>query len=35
MSPLEYNTKDSLLNPFFFVFGDNSRDWSQYLDEQP
>ncbi len=31
MSPLEYNTKDSLLNPFFFVFGDNSRDWSQYL----
>ena len=35
MSPLEYNTKDSLLNPFFFVFGDNSRDWSQYLDKQP
>ena len=34
MTPLEYNTKDSLLNPFFFVFGDNSRDWSQYLDEQ-
>jgi 3'(2'), 5'-bisphosphate nucleotidase len=33
MSPLKYNTKDSLLNPFFFVFGDNSRDWSQYLDE--
>jgi 3'(2'), 5'-bisphosphate nucleotidase len=33
MSPLEYNTKDSLLNPFFFVFGDNSRDWSQYLDD--
>jgi len=33
MSPLEYNTKDSLLNPFFFVFGDNSRDWSQYLDK--
>jgi len=33
MTPLEYNTKDSLLNPFFFVYGDNSRDWSQYLDE--
>lgn len=32
MTPLEYNTKDSLLNPFFFVYGDNSRDWSQYLD---
>jgi 3'(2'), 5'-bisphosphate nucleotidase len=31
MSPLEYNTKDSLLNPFFFVFGDDSRDWSAYL----
>ena len=33
MSALEYNTKDSLLNPFFFVFGDDSRDWSQYLDK--
>jgi 3'(2'), 5'-bisphosphate nucleotidase len=31
MKPLLYNTKDSLLNPFFFVFGDDSRDWSQYL----
>lgn len=34
MSPLKYNTKNSLLNPFFFVFGDNSRNWSQYLDEK-
>jgi 3'(2'), 5'-bisphosphate nucleotidase len=33
MSSLEYNTKDSLLNPFFFAFGDNSCDWSQYLNE--
>jgi len=33
MTPLDYNTKDSLLNPFFFVFGDNSRDWSSYLDQ--
>jgi len=33
MSPLEYNTKDSLLNPFFLVYGDNSHDWSQYLGE--
>jgi len=32
MSTLEYNTKDSLLNPSFFAFGDNSCDWSQYLD---
>ena len=31
MRPLRYNTKDSLLNPFFFVFGDDSRDWSAYL----
>ena len=31
MQPLRYNTKDSLLNPFFLVFGDNSRDWSSYL----
>ncbi len=25
--PLKYNTKDSLLNPHFMVFGDKSRDW--------
>jgi 3'(2'), 5'-bisphosphate nucleotidase len=31
MQPLRYNSKDSLLNPFFFVFGDDSRDWSAYL----
>ena len=31
MKPLRYNTKDSLLNPFFLVFGDDSRDWSTYL----
>jgi len=31
MQPLRYNTKDSLLNPEFFVFGDLSHDWSQYL----
>jgi 3'(2'), 5'-bisphosphate nucleotidase len=33
MQPLRYNTKDSLLNPFFLVFGDDSRDWSQYLEQ--
>jgi 3'(2'), 5'-bisphosphate nucleotidase len=33
MQPLRYNTKDSLLNPFFLVFGDASHDWSQYLDD--
>ena len=31
LRPLRYNTKDSLLNPFFLVFGDASRDWKQYL----
>jgi len=25
--PLLYNTKDSLLNPHFMVFGDKSRNW--------
>lgn len=31
MQRLQYNTKDSLLNPHFFVFGDNSIDWSGFL----
>jgi len=31
MLALEYNTKDSLRNPYFLVFGDDSHDWSQYL----
>jgi len=26
-----YNTKESLLNPHFLVFGDLSRNWSSYL----
>jgi 3'(2'), 5'-bisphosphate nucleotidase len=30
---LRYNTKDSLLNPFFLVFGDDSVDWSCYLHD--
>lgn len=25
--PLKYNTKDSLLNPHFMVYGDKSREW--------
>lgn len=29
-----HNTKGSLLNPFFFVFGDTSRDWSAYLEPE-
>jgi 3'(2'), 5'-bisphosphate nucleotidase len=31
LQPLRYNTKDSLLNPHFLVFGDRQEDWSQYL----
>ncbi len=31
MNPLIYNTKESFLNPHFFVFGDASIDWSAYL----
>jgi 3'(2'), 5'-bisphosphate nucleotidase len=31
MRPLRYNTKESLLNPQFFVFGRESRDWSEFL----
>ncbi len=33
MQTLRYNTKDSLLNPYFFVFGDLDRDWSEYLED--
>ncbi|MBK8452298.1 MAG: 3'(2'),5'-bisphosphate nucleotidase CysQ [Thiofilum sp.] len=29
--PLLYNTKESLLNPHFFVMGSDFHDWSQYL----
>lgn len=25
--PLDYNAKDSLLNPYFMVFGDKSKEW--------
>ncbi|MYM63679.1 3'(2'),5'-bisphosphate nucleotidase CysQ [Pseudomaricurvus sp. HS19] len=28
---LRYNQKDSLLNPFFYVIGDNSYDWESLL----
>jgi len=31
--PLPYNTKESLLNPFFLVFGDAGHDWRSYLPE--
>jgi len=31
MQPLRYNTKPSLINPDFFVFGASWRNWSEYL----
>lgn len=31
MARLRYNTKASLRNPDFFVYGDKRRDWSAYL----
>lgn len=31
LNPLRYNTRESILNPHFLVFGDNSIDWRQYL----
>jgi len=33
LSPLCYNTKDSLLNPYFFAIGNNTLDWVKYLPE--
>ncbi|MCK5640769.1 MAG: 3'(2'),5'-bisphosphate nucleotidase CysQ [Gammaproteobacteria bacterium] len=33
MQALRYNTKELLLNPYFFVFGDNSIDWASYLND--
>ncbi len=29
--PLMYNAKEDILNPFFLVYGDTSRDWTSYL----
>ncbi|CAN5458496.1 3'(2'),5'-bisphosphate nucleotidase CysQ [soil metagenome] len=31
LQPLRYNTKESLLNPYFIVLGDVSYDWGKYL----
>ena len=33
MRELRYNTKDSLLNPHFFVFGAGDHNWSDYLED--
>ncbi len=34
LSPLLYNTKDSLLNPYFFTIGDNDVNWVKYLPKE-
>ncbi|MEW6353671.1 MAG: 3'(2'),5'-bisphosphate nucleotidase CysQ [Pseudomonadota bacterium] len=31
MRPLRYNTRNSLINPHFFVFGDCRQDWTRFL----
>ncbi len=30
---LRYNTKPSVLNPYFLVYGDDTRDWMAYLPD--
>ncbi|GAB6068224.1 3'(2'),5'-bisphosphate nucleotidase CysQ [Methylothermus subterraneus] len=32
--PLRYNTKDSILNPYFLVYADDSRNFLAYLPEE-
>ncbi|MGK0271436.1 MAG: 3'(2'), 5'-bisphosphate nucleotidase [Cocleimonas sp.] len=34
MTPLLYNTKDSLLNPYFFAIGNNDVSWNNYLPDE-
>jgi 3'(2'), 5'-bisphosphate nucleotidase len=34
MQPLRYNTKESLLNPFFLVIGEPGYAWARYLPEK-
>lgn len=31
-SPLLYNAKENILNPFFLVYGDVGRDWTSYME---
>lgn len=30
--PLRYNTKESILNPYFLVFGDKGRNWAAHAE---
>lgn len=34
LRPLRYNTRESLMNPEFLVFGDQRRDWSRYVPKE-
>tara|TARA_B100000959_G_C14864231_1_gene575559 strand:- start:80 stop:1039 length:960 start_codon:yes stop_codon:yes gene_type:complete len=33
LKPLQYNGKESILNPFFYVIGDSSFDWNDVLKD--
>ena len=33
LRPLHYNSKESILNPFFYVIGDKSFAWTDILKE--
>ena len=33
LEPLQYNVKESLINPSFLVFGDASEDWRKYIPQ--
>ena len=33
LNPLRYNTKDEILNPFFYVLGDAEFDWASVLKD--
>jgi 3'(2'), 5'-bisphosphate nucleotidase len=32
LEPLQYNRKESILNPEFIVFGDKHKDWTRFLE---
>ena len=33
LTPLRYNTKENILNPFFYVLGDSQFDWHRVLKD--
>jgi 3'(2'), 5'-bisphosphate nucleotidase len=34
LQPLRYNSKESLINPFFFTFGDRRHDWRRFVPRE-